>query len=1401
MADDTNPQGMENIGAIGVTIDADYSPLQAAFQQAQNDATAAGKNISDALSEGASSGADLGQQLADSLEAVPAAADDAATALGGVSEAAGHAATSEDEATTSTQDLGAAAQESGGKLGDMAEKLIAVGEALAITEGLKEFGLEALTAADNVTHASIALSHLTGDAEGVKTTLEGLEEVGTADALSMPSLYQAATRMTALLPPGTDVVALLGHIADGAAIMGTDIGSAADRFDRMASSGTANARTMTALGISLDTLAASINTVAGGTDAVASNAAAMFKALDESQRIDVLTQALSSMGGTAEKVAEQTFGGQWQQLANQWESLMVQVGQALLPVISELTDLLKIDIIPFVQALATDFNALPGPVKDAAVAVGLVTAAAVPLTAALGAFGLALSGVQNLLPAFDALMGTAAVSAEALAKAETGAAAATAELASAAAAAAPEIVTQTAAEEEGSAQLGLFTAATTEWTFSQQAATGQMELFTDGLVAMETTQAEATTAMEASGAAAAETGSIWVRIAGASGAGVLVAGIAAIVVELGVLLNAWNEQQKQQALATTEMNDAGTQAVILSGKLQQLGVDTGQLDLQYASGAISIQTYVNALIALETQSGAIITQNKALSDAAKAVAADIKNLGDSVTASQTAFKTAQTAYQQLSDSLKNGTPIYQGHAATVEMVEGAYKAMTDAATKAGISLGPIPGSMDAINQEALKLATTTGTVIDKNEIANDLWDAQIAKLQAAQTNYAAAQIKLQLLTAQVDDWTRAQNGSSTAAQGLLTAQEALAKQADVVTKAQTTLNAATDATAVSVKAASDAVSTQLLKALQDATAAVGPVLSAFMGLDTQITDIQSTMPNFGIVMTSSMTGPLVGLQSALDEATAKVAKFAAEMSSGMAVGQQYEKALKEQLAAQVALDQENAVAAAGLQGLTDKVSLAEAAYDAAKVKLDDYTQAYQTGLVTYAQVQQAQQQMTTAQTALNTAIGAGTPLVTGLTTAQQGLGPAVTSATAAIAAQTQAIAADVASVQTLSQSINSIEADMKAAFGSTDSSAGGTISAPAGYTLQVSNRGLGFDVEVVPDAATIQNQLDSEITASYGQGYTPTAIAKSFGMSVADVLSVLNLPAGAANYTKAGWAAAQSGGAASSAKSTQSGSGSTGSPVALGTNSGVLLDPLLPGGIVSTSVTGATSTGSVSSGVSSTSSSQAVDGGVYPDVTAHQAAGETWAVSVGYGNLTATSGSTSTGTTAQTQAAATTTQATTQAANVISSAVNTASEVAGSIQTIATALGTVSTNISTAATALANAATSKNVSGTLQSVMGTSSSSTTSGAAGTAGSASTTSSTGTAGGAGSKNVTSAIPGMTYVPIGGLSAAVGGVQIGAIHVDLSGANLSGQNPAQIQQGIQAAVTQGLVSSLRAAGARF
>jgi hypothetical protein len=445
------PDNTEQIGGVSISITGDLSDLQASFSQAQTDAQTAGGSVAESFGTAGAAGmaefnamlAELDDKLAEIIPPITLMAGDvqdlgaAATSLGAAARAAGTDAEGAASGTTAFGDaakeagdaaaaavphvaaLGGAAEEAGaaasgaeGGLSGMAEQMVALGEALVIAEGLKTFGEGALEASDNITHANIALTTLTHDGDGAKATIAGLEQIGVADGLSMPSLLTAATRMTAILAPGTDVDALLRQIADGAAVMGTDIATAATKFDMMATSGMASARTMTAIGLSLGGLAIALNTVSGNTDATAANAAKMFKALDQSERVEVLSTALSKMGGTAEKVANQTFSGQWASLAAQWDQTMVEAGQALMPVTSGLLELLKVDVLPFLKGLADDFAALPAPIQEAAVVLGVIGAAVTVAGLAVKTLGMAIAPLAGLYDALTASSLTAAAAEE-----------------------------------------------------------------------------------------------------------------------------------------------------------------------------------------------------------------------------------------------------------------------------------------------------------------------------------------------------------------------------------------------------------------------------------------------------------------------------------------------------------------------------------------------------------------------------------------------------------------------------------------------------------------------------------------------------------------------------------------------------------------------------------------------------------------------------------------------------------------------------------------------------------------------------------------------------------------------------------------------------------------------------
>ena len=412
MADQGNPLGDLTIGITG-----DFSDLESQLEGAQEAAATAGQAIADAFTTAATTGTDQLEQFAsaanDAIGSVSTEAiDGVGQSLDDVAGSTGPAAQGLSDVGSAAHEASAGAEDAEGGLEGLAEQLVAVGEALAITEGLQELGSEALSAADGITRASIALTAITGSGEQAQETIEGLEQIGQSDGLAMPSLLSAATRMQQLLGPGADVVDVLQSVADGAAVMGTSIDQAANMFDRMAASGTANARSLTSLGLSTTTLAAAIDEVTGSTDTLSANASTAFKALDQSTRIQVLQEALSGLAGTAEQVANQTFGGQWTALANAWEAVMVQVGQAILPVIASLVQLTKTDIVPFIQSAVEAFRSLPGPIQDVVVSAALLGPILIAGTAALGALAIGINGLTELVPNIVSLFGSLAVAEE-----------------------------------------------------------------------------------------------------------------------------------------------------------------------------------------------------------------------------------------------------------------------------------------------------------------------------------------------------------------------------------------------------------------------------------------------------------------------------------------------------------------------------------------------------------------------------------------------------------------------------------------------------------------------------------------------------------------------------------------------------------------------------------------------------------------------------------------------------------------------------------------------------------------------------------------------------------------------------------------------------------------------------
>lgn len=397
----------EALGSLAVEITGDYSPLEQAITDAQSAATAGADAIAQAFSisdntdaaaqmqalssaiedtgtEATATGAQI-TDLQDQIEPLGSAAietGDAVTELGAAaSEGAGNA-----------EELGASVESAGesahGAEGQFSELLTSIAEFAGISlsvEGLKELGEEALTAYAGVQTATIALTALEGSAAKANTTIEGLEALANTDALSFPVLLQAAQRMIAFGFSAEQVPVILNAAANAAAATGNSFDMVTNAVDRMAISGTAGARQLASLGLSLNDLAAVM-----GTDA--SSVAADFKAMDPSDRLIVIEEALGKYAGVAQLTA-QSISGQWQQLENAAHEAFVSIGSDIAPAASAIMAFAENSVIPATLSVIQSFA---GVVTSAVGMVQELNEIGVTAGMLLGPFGSLYEYVQNL---------------------------------------------------------------------------------------------------------------------------------------------------------------------------------------------------------------------------------------------------------------------------------------------------------------------------------------------------------------------------------------------------------------------------------------------------------------------------------------------------------------------------------------------------------------------------------------------------------------------------------------------------------------------------------------------------------------------------------------------------------------------------------------------------------------------------------------------------------------------------------------------------------------------------------------------------------------------------------------------------------------------------------------------
>ncbi len=184
------------------------------------------------------------------------------------------------DATQATEQGAEAAHADETALAGMAEALLAVGEALAVTEALKEFGQEALNAYGTVQSVTIGIAQLTGSAEKANEVIEQIKTLAATQPFAFPEIAPTIQKMIAMGVSTEQLAGVMQAAANASSATGNSFQQVANAIDRMSISGTVGARQLNVLALNTEKLGQVMDVAADGV-------AKAFKALDQSERLDV----------------------------------------------------------------------------------------------------------------------------------------------------------------------------------------------------------------------------------------------------------------------------------------------------------------------------------------------------------------------------------------------------------------------------------------------------------------------------------------------------------------------------------------------------------------------------------------------------------------------------------------------------------------------------------------------------------------------------------------------------------------------------------------------------------------------------------------------------------------------------------------------------------------------------------------------------------------------------------------------------------------------------------------------------------------------------------------------------------------------------------------------------------
>jgi trimeric autotransporter adhesin len=820
-----------------------------ALDDVGNEATDAASAIDDISGEdSASAFDDIASSAQDASGALSDLASEAADAGDTVDSVSGDA----DGASAGIEHVGESAEESEEGLEGMAEQLLAVGEALAVTEALSEFVTEAVEVYGATQQVQTSFQLMGQSAEEAETTLEPLMDMSIELAVPFGQLEQSARSLAVSLQgvEGVDINETLEAAANAAALTGRSFDTVTAALQRVEVTGAVTSRQLLALGLTWQQLATSM-----GTDVATAQTTLAKGGQDATADLEAVVNAINSISAGAAQAQAQTVLGQITILKNQVDLLFDAIGQDIAPVVTVVVGGISA-MVSVARDLAIAFQSLPPDIQNTVVVLGLVAAAAVPLTAAVGAFGLALSGINALLPSFNALMQSLGVISHEEATAETEAAEATAAHGLAASTAAEEIGALSVAEEANATAAA--TSAGQMGLFASEATAGGAQLTLFGEDALTAAGGATYFGVEAATAGAAL--SSWTVIVPLAAAGLvaLVGGITETGQAASGLGQTFSELKEQignlggvstvLAAGFTEITSAAgvSQSSIseLASTFSAFGVDVSSLlsgvwsDLknEMAFNMPAAINFTNAALKLLGQNMGLLPTAEmeeqlkeafesvsALTPALSSLSAGTQAVASSQQKLETAVNAAKasivelTAMEQLGiTTLANGVPVTDALAAAQQTLTSAQNALNKSWGDSAAAIKPAIDSIQALAQADADAQTKFDnansawanlmTAFNNGESTLNGLAVSSVNLNAAWNNLAAAYLKA---TGSVLAWNEAAGNTA----GIVQAQvNQLTNLQNAVTQTNAALKAQQDAYNAAVAAGTN--TDQMLQQLQ-----------------------------------------------------------------------------------------------------------------------------------------------------------------------------------------------------------------------------------------------------------------------------------------------------------------------------------------------------------------------------------------------------------------------------------------------------------------------------------------------------------------------------------------------------------------------------------------------------------